>query len=206
MKVSMELNVSDKEFYDLMMKSLKEEVKNVTKKDLELKEGLKYKKKSAQRKGIGSEITVHIKRLLPNELYVATFNTAIDHTTISYKIESLNESKIKVTYEEIYENVSSKKEMLQQLLSLRKQYNEGNQEDYFDHPHLIGWIRRTQTKAMAIIMTNSNGGIKSMYVGKEDRHCYYVNVFNGYQRVLINEDGYGDFYCEDKNFAVYVKE
>ena len=105
-----------------------------------------------------------------------------------------------------YENVSSKKEMLQQLLSLRKQYNEGNQEDYFDHPHLIGWTRHTETKAMAIIMTNSNGGIKSMYVGKEDRHCYYVNVFNGYQRVLINEDGYGDFYCEDKNFAVYVKE
>ena len=31
MKISMELNVSDKEFYDLMMKSLKEEVKNVTK-------------------------------------------------------------------------------------------------------------------------------------------------------------------------------
>ena len=105
-----------------------------------------------------------------------------------------------------YENVSSKKEMLQQLLSLRKQYNEGNQEDYFDHPHLIGWIRRTQTKAMAIIMTNSTGGIKSMHVGKEYSHCYYVNVFNGYQRVLINEDGYGDFYCEDKNFAVYVKE
>ena len=43
MKISMELNVSDKEFYDLMMKSLKEEVKNVTKKNLELKEGLKYK-------------------------------------------------------------------------------------------------------------------------------------------------------------------
>ncbi len=77
------------------------------KKKLELKEGLKYKKTSAQRKGIGSEITVHIKKLVPNELYVATFNTAIDHTTISYKIEALNESKIKVTYEEVYENVSS---------------------------------------------------------------------------------------------------
>lgn len=77
-------------------------------KNLELKEGLKYKKKSAQRKGIGSEITVHIKRLVPNKLYEATFVTAIDHTTISYKIESLSESKIRVTYEEIYENVSSK--------------------------------------------------------------------------------------------------
>ena len=107
MKVGIELNVSDKEFYDVMMKSLLEELNNVTKKKLELKEGLKYKKKSTQRKGVGSEITVHIKRLVPNELYVATFNTAIDHTTISYKIEVLSESKIKVTYEEIYENISS---------------------------------------------------------------------------------------------------
>ena len=69
--------------------------------------GLKYKKKSAQRKGIGSEITVYIKKLVPNKLYVATFNTAIDHTMISYKIEALDESKIRVTYEEVYENISS---------------------------------------------------------------------------------------------------
>lgn len=107
MKVSVEINVSDKEFYDVMMKSLQEELNHVSKKKLELKEGLKYKKKSTQRKGVGSEITVHIKRLVPNELYVATFNTAIDHTMISYKIEALDESKIRVTYEEVYENISS---------------------------------------------------------------------------------------------------
>lgn len=107
MKVSVELNVSDKEFYDVMMKSLQEELNHVSKKKLELKEGLKYKKKSTQRKGVGSEITVQIKRLVPNELYVATFNTAIDHTVISYKIEALDESKIRVTYEEVYENISS---------------------------------------------------------------------------------------------------
>lgn len=107
MKVSVELNVSDKEFYDVMMKSLQEELNHVSKKKLELKEGLKYKKKSTQRKGVGSEITVYIKKLVPNELYVATFNTAIDHTMISYKIDALNESKIKVTYEEVYENIPS---------------------------------------------------------------------------------------------------
>ena len=90
-----------------MMKSLQEELNHVSKKKLELIEGLKYKKKSAQRKGIGSEITVYIKKLVPNELYVATFNTAIDHTMISYKIEALDESKIRVTYEEVYENISS---------------------------------------------------------------------------------------------------
>ena len=107
MKVSVELNASDKEFYDVMMKSLQEELNHVSKKKLELKEGLKYKKKSTQRKGVGSEITVYIKKLVPNELYVATFNTAIDHTMISYKIEALDESKIRVTYEEVYENISS---------------------------------------------------------------------------------------------------
>ena len=107
MKVSVELNVSDKEFYDVMMKSLQEELNHVSKKKLELKEGWKYKKKSTQRKGVGSDITVQIKRLVPNELYVATFNTAIDHTVISYKIEALDESKIRVTYEEVYENISS---------------------------------------------------------------------------------------------------
>ena len=109
MKVSTELNVNDKEFWDVMINSLKEDLKNSNKKGIELKEGLKYKKRSTQRKGIGSEITVHIKRLVPNELYVATFTTAIDHTQITYKIDSLNESKIKVTYEEEYENVSSRK-------------------------------------------------------------------------------------------------
>ena len=41
MKISMELNVSDKEFYDLMMKSLKEEVKNVTKKKFRIKRRVK---------------------------------------------------------------------------------------------------------------------------------------------------------------------
>ena len=45
MKVSVELNVSDKEFYDVMMKSLQEELNHVSKKKLALKEGLKYKKK-----------------------------------------------------------------------------------------------------------------------------------------------------------------
>lgn len=109
MKVSTELNVNDKEFWDVMINSLKEDLKNSNKKGIELKEGLKYKKRSTQRKGIGSEITVHIKRLVPNELYVDTFTTAIDHTQITYKIDSLNESKIKVTYEEEYENVSSRK-------------------------------------------------------------------------------------------------
>lgn len=105
-----------------------------------------------------------------------------------------------------YENISSKKAILQKIMSLRKEYNNGYQDDYFDHPHLIGWTRHDEFKSMAVVLTNSTGGIKSMYVGKNFSNCYFVNVFNSSQRVCINEEGYGDFYCEDKNFAVYVKE
>ena len=61
MKISMELNVSDKEFYDLMMKSLKEEVKNVTKKNLELKEGLKYKKNQLKEKESAQKLLCILK-------------------------------------------------------------------------------------------------------------------------------------------------
>lgn len=105
-----------------------------------------------------------------------------------------------------YENISSKKAILQKIMSLRKEYNNGYQDDYFDHPHLIGWTRHDEFKSMAVVLTNSTGGIKSMYVGKNFSNCYFVNAFNSSQRVCINEEGYGDFYCEDKNFAVYVKE
>ena len=52
MKVSVELNVSDKEFYDVMMKSLQEELNHVSKKKLVLKEGLKYRKNQHKEKGL----------------------------------------------------------------------------------------------------------------------------------------------------------
>ncbi len=109
MRVNVELNVSDFEFYNVMIESLKEEVKRYAKKGAELKEGIQYKKPSSQRSGIGSKITVTIKKLIPNQMYVASFKTAIDYTEVSYEITRLKDSKIRVTYEEKYENVSNDK-------------------------------------------------------------------------------------------------
>ncbi len=109
MRVNVELNVSDVEFYNVMIESLNEEVKRYAKKGSELKEGIQYKKPSSQRSGIGSKITVTIKKLIPNQMYVASFKTAIDYTEVSYEITRLKDSKIRVTYEEKYENVSNDK-------------------------------------------------------------------------------------------------
>ncbi len=109
MRVNVELNVSDVEFYDVMMDSLEADLRKYAKKSTKLQEGVQYKKPSSQRTGIGSKITVTIQKLIPNQLYVATFKTAIDFTEIRYEITKLKDSKIRVTYEEKYENVSNNK-------------------------------------------------------------------------------------------------
>ena len=108
-RVNVDLNVSDVEFYTVMMESLKEDVKRYAKKGTKLEEGIQYKKPSSQRSGIGSKITVKINKLIPNQMYVASFKTAIDYTQVSYEITKLSDSKIKVTYEEKYENISNDK-------------------------------------------------------------------------------------------------
>lgn len=37
------------------------------------------------------------------------------------------------------EKIASKKEILDKLLMLRKDYVYGNQHDYFDHMSIVGW-------------------------------------------------------------------
>lgn len=108
-RVNVDLNVSDVEFYTVMIESLKDDVKRYAKKGTKLEEGIQYKKPSSQRSGIGSKITVKINKLIPNQMYVASFKTAIDYTQVSYEITKLSDSKIKVTYEEKYENISNDK-------------------------------------------------------------------------------------------------
>lgn len=109
MRVTENLKVNDEKFFSMMMDSLKQDIEQATGKKMEPKEGLKYKKQSAQRKGAGSKITVKIMKLVMNQEYVVSFMTSIDHTVVSYHIDKLSDSELRVTYEEIYENVSNKK-------------------------------------------------------------------------------------------------
>ena len=84
MKVSMELNVSDKEFYDLMMKSLKEEVKN------EVYKGIVEKLMESQL--INEETAKALAdRLIENESNKKIIN---ENTEIQYK-KFLNENNPK---------------------------------------------------------------------------------------------------------------
>lgn len=107
-----------------------------------------------------------------------------------------------------YEKIPSHKAMIDTMLSLRYHYNYGKQIDYFDDSHLIGWVRcgDSQHHPMAVVLTNSQGGMKKMHIGKQYAHMTFKNVFNNYQQTIIDDYGDGEFYCEDQNFAVYIMQ
>ncbi len=105
-----------------------------------------------------------------------------------------------------YSHIPAKRDLLDQLLFLRKNYAIGHQYDYFDHPDIIGWVRNGHTSsALVCIMSDSTGGQKYMYVGKEYAQCFYVDVLNNIQQeVLIDENGYGCFICDGGSVSIYL--
>ena len=35
--------------------------------------------------------------------------------------------------------------MIDKMLDVRKKYSYGDQDDYFDNPQVVGWVRRTDS-------------------------------------------------------------
>lgn len=54
-------------------------------------------------------------------------------------------------------------------------------------------------------MSDSTGGEKYMYVGKEYAQCVYVDILNHVQQeVVIDENGNGCFICQGGSVSVYI--
>lgn len=107
-----------------------------------------------------------------------------------------------------YEHISAKNKILDSLLYLRKKFCYGQQDDYFDHPHIIGWVRRGDHDhlPMVIVMSNQQGGIKQMHVGKEYAGCQFYDYLGHISGdIQIDQNGNGQFQTADKNVSVYIK-
>lgn len=98
---------------------------------------------------------------------------------------------------------------LEKLIKARKLYAYGTQHDYFDHNNIVGWTREGVSdrsgSACAVIMSDNAGGSKWMYVGKKwagKKFYDYLGV--QYDKVTINSDGWGQFWCDGGSVSVYV--
>ncbi|KAF8951857.1 hypothetical protein BGZ46_003761 [Entomortierella lignicola] len=104
-----------------------------------------------------------------------------------------------------------RKEMFSRMLLARKEFAYGDQNDYFDHPNCIGWVRHGDEhhpKGLAVVMSNSNAkGYKRMNVGKHRAGQVWADMM-GYWRdpVTINEEGWAKFYCHSGSVSLWVEK
>lgn len=88
------------------------------------------------------------------------------------------------------------KEMIEKMLGVRKKYAFGDQDDYFDNPQVVGWVRRTDadTSSLAVLISIGDMAEKQMFVGEEEAGKTYIDLSgNNKNQVTIDEDGNGMF-------------
>jgi alpha-amylase len=99
---------------------------------------------------------------------------------------------------------------LAHLILARKLFAYGKQEDYWDDPNCLGFVRRgtdAHHAGLACIMSNAEPKTKRMAVGQEHAGEIWTDVL-GWQtnEVKIDDEGYGNFMCPGTSVSVWVNK
>lgn len=89
-----------------------------------------------------------------------------------------------------------KKEIIDKLLDARHKYSYGEQDEYFDNPQVVGWVRRTDAEhsSLAVLISIGDMAEKEMFVGEEEKGKTYIDLSGkNTNEVLIDENGSGMF-------------
>lgn len=110
-----------------------------------------------------------------------------------------------------HDKISSKKIMLNKMMKIRKRLAYGTQHDYFDDYNVVGWTREGDEKhknsGLAVVMSNSTGGSKKMYVGKKYAGQFFKDALgNAKYNIKIDENGFGEFYVNRETVSVWILE
>lgn len=96
------------------------------------------------------------------------------------------------------------------ILKVRKEYAYGKQNDYIDHPDIIGWTREGdrnhQDSGLAALITNRTGGKKKMFVGMSHRGEQWIDITGKITyNINIDNQGYGVFEVLNGSYSIWVK-
>jgi alpha-amylase len=105
--------------------------------------------------------------------------------------------------------VDGKKAAIDPLLYARCHRAYGGQDDYFDDPNVIGWVRRGvdeyERSGCAVVVCNGEESSKRMFVGKERSGQVWVDLTNTRaERIMIGEDGFADFLVNGGSVSVWA--
>ncbi|KAJ5357181.1 CAZyme family GH13 [Penicillium brevicompactum] len=95
------------------------------------------------------------------------------------------------------------------LMQARKLYANGEEQDYFDQPNCIGFVRYGNARhlsGLACVISNSGSAVQRMYVG--ERHAYeeWIDLLHPDMKpVVIDRKGYGRFAVNAMSASVWVE-
>ncbi len=102
--------------------------------------------------------------------------------------------------------------LIERMLSIRKKYIYGIQNDYFNDRGLIGWTLEGDPYGKgygcAIVLSNKEGvHTKKMYIGTKFANVRFVDIL-GYmpKPIYIDANGYGQFKCDGISVSCWVPE
>lgn len=120
-----------------------------------------------------------------------------------------------VFYADYYGNPSYNRPLvpnLGKLIKLRHSYAYGEQEDFFDDAHVIGWVRRGEeahhASGLAVLLNNSDEeGYKRMFMGPQFAgQSFFEALGNSERCVEIDPDGFGVFQVDGRSASVWVQK
>lgn len=105
--------------------------------------------------------------------------------------------------------VDSKKAAIDPLLYTRYHKAYGEQEDYFDHPNTIGWVRRGdeafEGSGCAVVISNGDTGEKRMFVGEHRAGEVWVDFTHNQEgSITIEQDGWATFTVDACSVSVWA--
>lgn len=106
--------------------------------------------------------------------------------------------------------IPGKQQAIDPLLYTRTHKAYGDQEDYFDHPNVIGWVRKGVAEfarsGCAVIISNGDEGTKRMAVGEERAGQTWVDLTGNRQdRITIGDDGFAEFPVNGGSVSVWAE-
>ncbi|MEC0245243.1 alpha-amylase [Paenibacillus chitinolyticus] len=96
------------------------------------------------------------------------------------------------------------------LLYARQRKAYGEQEDYFDHPNTIGWVRRgdaeIERSGCAVVISNGKDGEKRMFVGEERAGQTWLDMTGTRpEEIVIGDDGFAVFPVNGGSVSVWAQ-
>lgn len=93
---------------------------------------------------------------------------------------------------------------------IRKNHAYGSQDDYFNEPNLIGWVRHGNEdhahKVVVVVSTKEKKSIR-MFLGDDQAGKVYADFTgNCLDKVIIDHENYGEFSAEPGSISVWLED